>query len=876
MARVTPVRQQYLDVKAEYPDCVVLFRLGDFYELFDEDAEIASRELDIALTGRTYGKNPEKIPMAGVPHHAVDSYIPKLLAKGYHVAICDQVGEVTGKGPVERAVTRVLTPGTLIEPTMLPEDRSNYLLALLPVGDPNAGEWYHAGIAYVDISTGEFAATQLSGESVGVSVLEELARLSPSEVVMPETWAQRGVTLPEGIHLSQLDDWRFEGGNAEQALLNHFHVQTLDGYGLGGKPYATCAAGAVLSYLRDTQKNSLAQLTKLRTYSTDNFMVLDPFTRRNLELTETIRGGRTRGSLLGVLDRTVTPMGARLLRTWMSQPLLDLKRLSARLDAVEELTRDGTLRAELDDALRSVSDLERLTNRLTVGKANPRDLLALRASLDIVPVLQQLIDGIPALEPLLRRLDPCDAVRDHIGAAITDDPPAVLNTMGAIRPGYSKDLDDIMDRSKHARDWIAGLEGVERKRTKIDKLKVGYNKVFGYYIEVTKAQTSKVPEDYIRKQTLVNAERYITPEMKEYETLVLNAEEEILDVERDLFELVCKDLSHHSEPMLNTARAIAHIDVLLSLAQVAVREGYVRPTLTEDDMLIVRSGRHPVVEQMLGGGVRYVANDTHFDTDSRVHIITGPNMSGKSTYIRQVAIITLMAQIGSFVPADEAVIGLTDRIFARIGAQDEIHAGQSTFMVEMVETARLLSGSTERSLLFLDEVGRGTSTYDGLAIARAVIEYIHNSPRLNCRTLFATHYHELTELPNILPRAGNYNVAVSEKGDDIVFLHKVVPGGADRSYGVHVAQLAGMPRPVVDRARELLAQLESESSNYALDVAEGNGATGEEPQQFTFMDLQGGNLNPAIKAIREMQLDHLSPIEALTKLYELKRMAGED
>jgi len=874
MARVTPVRQQYLDVKAEYPDCIVLFRLGDFYELFDEDAKIASRELDIALTGRTYGRNPEKIPMAGVPHHAVDSYIPKLLARGYHVAICDQVGEVTGKGPVERAVTRVLTPGTLIEPTMLPEDRSNYLLALLPVGDPNAGEWYHAGIAYVDISTGEFAATQLSGDSVGVSVLEELARLSPSEVVMPETWANRGVTLPEGIHLSPLDDWRFEGGNAEQALLMHFNVQTLDGYGLGGKPYATCAAGAVLSYLRDTQKNSLAQLTKIRAYSTENFMVLDPFTRRNLELTETIRSGRTRGSLLGVIDRTVTPMGARLLRTWMSQPLLDLKRLNARLDAVEELARDGTLRAELDDALRSVSDLERLTNRLTVGKANPRDLLALRASLDIVPVLHGLVDGIPALEPLLRRLDPCDAVRDHIARAITEDPPAVLNTMGTIRPNYSEQLDDIMARSKHARDWIANLEGVERKRTKIDKLKVGYNKVFGYYIEVTKAHTSKVPDDYIRKQTLVNAERYITPEMKEYETLVLNAEEEILDVERELFEVICKDLSTHNEAMLGTARAIAHIDTLLSLAQVAVREGYVRPTLADDDMLIVKSGRHPVVEQLLDGGVRYIPNDTHFDSDSRVHIITGPNMSGKSTYIRQVAVIVLMAQIGSFVPADEAVIGLTDRIFARIGAQDEIHAGQSTFMVEMVETARLLSGSTERSLLILDEVGRGTSTYDGLAIARAVIEYIHNSPKLNCRTLFATHYHELTELPNILPRAGNYNVAVSERGDDIVFMHKVIPGGADRSYGVHVAQIAGMPRPVVDRARELLEQLEAEGSNYSLEMAESH--EGDEPQQFTFMDLQGGNLNPVIKVIRELQVDNLSPIEALTKLYELKRMAGED
>lgn len=877
MAQVTPVRQQYLDVKAEYPDCIVLFRLGDFYEMFDEDAEIASRELDIALTGRTYGSNPKKVPMAGVPYHSIDSYIPKLIEKGYHVAICDQIGEVTGKGPVERAVTRVLTPGTVIEPTLLSDDRSNYLLGLLPIGDPKTGEWYHAGLAYVDISTGEFAATQLTGENVAVLVLEELARLSPTEVIMPKIWVDRGVTLPDGHHLTPLEDWRFEGNNAEQLLFSQFQIHTLDGFGLGDKPYAACAAGAIISYLRETQKNSLAQLTKIRTYTTDSFMVLDPFTRRNLELTETIRARQSKGSLLGVLDRTTTSMGARLLRTWMSQPLLDLKRINARLDAVEALTQDGTLRVELEDVLRQVSDLERLTNRLSVGRANPRDLLALCASLETVPVIAKIIEPIQALAPLLNQLDPCDTVRDLVSQAITDDPPAILNVIGTIRPGYSKAHDDIMERSRHAREWIASLEKVERKRTKIDKLKVGFNKVFGYYIEVTKAHTSKVPDDYIRKQTLVNAERYITPEMKEYETLVLNAEDEILTVERQLFEELCHELTHHCEKILKTARAIAFLDVLLSLADVAMREGYIRPQLTDDDTLIVKSGRHPVVEKMLNGGVRYVPNDTHFDTSSRVHIITGPNMSGKSTYIRQVAIITFMAQIGSFVPADEAIIGLTDRIFARIGAQDEIHAGQSTFMVEMIETARLLSGSSSRSLLILDEVGRGTSTYDGLAIARSVIEYIHNNPRLNCRTLFATHYHELTELPNILPRAQNYNVAVSERGDNIAFLHKVISGGADRSYGVHVAQIAGMPRPVVERARELLQQLEADSGNFKLNVAaSGTKTKQEEPAQFSFFDLEGGKLNPAIKTLRDINVDNLSPIEALTKLYELKRMAGEE
>jgi DNA mismatch repair protein MutS len=662
MARVTPVRQQYLDVKAEYPDCIVLFRLGDFYEMFDEDAEIAARELDIALTGRTYGNDPNKVPMAGVPHHAVDNYIPKLISRGYHVAICDQVGEVTGRGPVERKVTRVLTPGTVIEPTLLPENQANYLLALLPIGDPKSRDWYHAGLAYVDISTGEFSATQLTGDNVGVAVLEELSRLAPSEVIVPEIWAE-GVTLPEGIHLSPLQDWRFEGDTAEQTLLNHFGTRTLDGFGLGDKPYAACAAGAVISYLHDTQKNSLAQLTRLRLYSTDSFMVLDPFTRRNLELTATIRGGKTKGSLLGILDRTVTSMGARLLRTWISQPLLDIKRLNARLDAVEALTDDAALREELISALKGISDLERLTNRLTVGRANARDLLALRDSLDIVPHITGLIHALDPLQPLVNQLDRCDEAYDLISAAIDDEAPAVMNTIGTIRPNFSKELDDTLNRSQNARDWISNLQAVERTRTGIEKLKVGYNKVFGYYIEVTKAQTQRVPDDYIRKQTLVNAERYITPEMKEYETLVLNAEEEILSIERDLFASVCEELGTYSERLLKTARAVAHIDVLLSMAEVAVREGYTRPELTNDDVLHVRSGRHPVVEKLLGGGLRYVPNDTYFDDDNRVHIITGPNMSGKSTYIRQVAIITLLAQLGSFVPADEAVIGLTDRIW---------------------------------------------------------------------------------------------------------------------------------------------------------------------------------------------------------------------
>jgi DNA mismatch repair protein MutS len=875
--RVTPLRQQYLDIKRDYPDCILFFRLGDFYETFDEDAEVAARELDLVLTGRPVSKD-ERVPMAGVPHHAVESYVAKLIEKGYHVAICEQMSEPDGRGIVDREVTRVITPGTVIEPELLTEDKANYLLSILPVGDVETGQWNCAGVAYVDISTGEFAATQLGGDNAGVLVLEEIARLSPREVLMPASWVERGVSFPNGIHVTPVADWRYELDSAEQTLTNHFKVRTLDGYGLGETPSAVCAAGAILHYLKDTQRNTLAQLTTIRAYSTSNFMVLDPFTRRNLELTETIRSRKTEGSLLGVLDRTVTAMGARLLRGWISQPLLDLGRLNARLDAVAALTGDEALRAELKDMLRGISDIERLTNRLLVGRAGPRDLLGLRASLSVIPQIQALIEKIPALASLIKTMHTCDDVCDEVTRAISDEPPAVLNTIGAIRPGYAQELDDILNATRDARDWIANLEPQERRRTGIASLKVGFNKVFGYYIEISNANADRVPEDYIRKQTLVNAERYITPELKEYETLVLNAEEEILAVEKRLYDNLCREIAQAAPRLLQTARAVAHLDAFLSLAEVAVREGYVRPTLTEDDLLVVKDGRHPVVEKLLDDGARYVSNDTHFDSMSRIHIITGPNMSGKSTYIRQVAVITLMAQIGSFVPADEATIGLVDRIFARIGAQDEIHAGQSTFMVEMVETARLLSGSTRRSLLILDEVGRGTSTYDGLAIARAVIEYIHNNPRLNCRTLFATHYHELTELPNILPRARNYNVSVSEDGEGIIFLHKVIAGGADRSYGVHVAQLAGMPRPVVERARELLHHLEQQGSDFKLPSAPPPPPVTPKQkakEQAGQMRLFSEPVNPAVEMLRKMEIDNLSPLEALTKLYELKRIVGE-
>ena len=867
MARVTPMRRQYLEIKSQYPDCILMFRMGDFYEMFDDDAEVAARELDITLTARAQRKGGEKIPMAGVPYHSVDGYIAKLIEKGFHVAVCDQVTEPTGRGIVEREVTRVMTPGTVVEPALLEEGKSNYLMGILPVGDAESGTWSRAGIAFADISTGEFSTTQFTDEDVGMRVFEELARIEPREVIMPESWVNRGVTLPEGIHLSSVQDWTFEFDGAEQLLLDHFRVATLDGYGLKDQHDAVSAAGGVLQYLRTTQKQALGQLVTIRAYSTDSFMVLDQFTRRNLELVETIRGGRTRGSLLGILDRTVSPMGKRLMRHWLNQPLLEINRLNARLDAVEVLFSSDMLRGEIAEALKPVSDVERLAIRIVTGKAGPRDLVALKCALAVVPRLRELISESPSLAAIADRLDPCQSVFELISAAVTDDPPATMNTPGVIREGYSPELDAIVTSSQDAREWIANLETHERRRTGIASIKVSYNKVFGYYIEVTNAHADKVPEDYLRKQTLVNAERYITPELKEYESRVLSAEEEILATERELFAGVCAKIATERDQLLKTARAIAHLDAFLSLAEVAVREGYTRPQLTEDNILEIESGRHPVVEKLLESTTRYVANDSRFDLASRIHIITGPNMSGKSTYIRQVAIITLMAQIGSFVPADSATIGLVDRIFARIGAQDEIHAGQSTFMVEMVETARLLSGSSPRSLLILDEIGRGTSTYDGMAIARSVIEYIHNNPRLNCRTLFATHYHELTELPNILPRTANHNVAVAEQGESIVFLHRVMPGGADQSYGVHVAQLAGMPRSVVERARELLHQLEEGGSDFAMFKPK------PQHQQLSFFDAPE---NPVVVTLRSLEVDGLSPLEALTALYELKRMIVEE
>jgi DNA mismatch repair protein MutS len=836
---VTPVRKQYLDVKKQYPDAIVLFRLGDFYETFDEDAEITARELDIVLTSRPVG-NGMRVPLAGIPYHAVENYLSRLIAKGYHVAICEQIGEVPAKGLVERKVVRVVTPGTITEPGLLPGDANNYLASIVL----NGGE---ATVSYTDVTTGEFAVTELPLEALRA----ELTRLHPAEILYPDSQ-----TLPDGIngHLTALPAWKFEPGKCNETLLAQFKSSTLDGFGLKQNSLSVRAAGSIVQYLKDTQPDALSLLNSLRSYSLNEFMTLDASTRRNLELDETLRGER-KGSLLGTIDATITPMGKRLMHQWVSQPLLSVEKIKTRQNGVQHFFEKGMVRAELRAALKPITDLERLINRVIAGQAQPRDLVAMRNTMSELPRVKEIISH----GPIHNNWSVCEEEYSLLQHAIDDDPPATLQNTGVIRPGYSQELDSVIDASKHARDWIANLEGVEREKTGIKTLKVGYNKVFGYYIEISRGAADKAPESYIRKQTLVNAERFITPEMKEYETLVLNAEERIKEIETRLFRELCAELSKAANKILSSARAIAELDVLSSLGEVAALAGYIKPKVHDGSELEINEGRHPVVEQLLKDD-RYIPNDVIFEKGEVVRVITGPNMAGKSTYLRQAALIVLMAQMGSFVPAASARIGLVDRIFTRIGAQDEIHAGQSTFMVEMVEAANILHHATSRSLLILDEIGRGTSTYDGLSIAWGIIEYIHNHPHLRAKTLFATHYHELTQLADLLPGVRNYNVAVSEADNKVVFLHKIIAGGADKSYGIHVAQLAGLPAPVIQRANEIMAELEK-TSGRAVKI------NPQSAQQVALFP----ETNPLLDEIKGLDVNSLSPIEALNKLFEWQK-----
>jgi DNA mismatch repair protein MutS len=788
---VTPARQQYLDIKRQYPHAIVLYRLGDFYEMFDEDARIGAQVLNITLTSRSFGKNC-RVPMAGIPYHALNSYLARLLAKGFKVAIVEQLSE-PGRGLIERGVVRVVTPGTVAEPGLLRQRENTYLAAVV------AGRG-GIGLAYVDVSTGEFAATQASGVEAPQQIATELQRLEPAECLVPEGQEQ---LLPVVGHVTTLEPWRFDPDAAGEALRRQFGVASLEGFGCADLPLAQAAAAAILAYVEQNNRALLAQLISLRTYSVTGSMPLDAGTRRNLELLANARGRGLKGSLLGTLDRTRTPMGGRLLRRWISQPLLDRAAIERRLDTVDELYQNSTLRGRVLHELGKLGDLERLAGRVQQGTASVREVWTLHAALGMIERLREALGGVASAElrEIAAALDPCREV-----AALIERAVALPESGRMIRPGYDAALDELESSVKEARHWIAGLERAERERTGIRSLKVGYNKVFGYYIEVTKPNLPLVPPEYERKQTVAGAERFVTPELKAREAQIAAADERIATLERELFERVLRQIGCAYPRLRGAAEAAARLDVYAALAETAALQRYVRPQLHDGDEIEIVAGRHPVIEAELPDEP-FVPNDCTLNChDRQILIVTGPNMAGKSTYLRQVALIVLMAQIGSFVPAERARIGLVDRIFTRIGAQDDLAAGASTFMVEMAETANILRHATSRSLVVLDEVGRGTSTHDGVAIARAVVEYLHDV--VGARTLFATHYQELTSLADELPRVHNLNVAVAEQDGRVIFLHRIVPGSADRSYGIHVAELAGLPARVTERARAVLGELE--------------------------------------------------------------------
>ena len=858
----TPLRRQYLDIKRRYPHALLFFRLGDFYETFDEDAETVARELEITLTSRPVSKG-QRVPLAGIPHHSLDSHLGKLIARGYKVAICEQMEPPKGGNLVDRQVVRVVTPGTLVEENLLAGVANNFLAAYVPEGGL-------AGLAHVDVSTGEFGCLQAELAEAAL----EIERLAPAELLLPP-----GITPPLDSTgtLTRLERHLFATELAEARLLSHFGTASLDGLGLAGQGLAARAAGAILDYLEENQRAVLNHITRLRCQSNGGFMTVDANTARNLELYEPLRLGSEGSSLLRVLDRTKTAMGARLLRRWLARPLLDITEIQRRQDQVQLFVDSAVRRGRTTALLAKVPDIERLLARVSTAAAGspaasaPRDLVALGRGLDAVEKLRDTVEHDPSSgagkhvvrEEMIAGLHPCREVVELIAAAVTDDP----STEGQIiRQGFSKELDSLRTTARDARQYLAELERRERERTGIKALKVGYNRVFGYYIEVSKANARVVPEDYQRKQTLVAGERYTTPELQEHEYKVLHAQEQQAELEQSLLRQVCTQVAAHGKRILETAAAVALVDVSCALAEAACSYGYARPAVDDSDQIVIRDGRHPAVERMLPEGT-FVPNDTQLScSDAQVVLLTGPNMAGKSTYLRQVALIVLIAQIGSFVPAAEARIGVVDRIFSRIGALDDIATGRSTFMVEMLETAAMLHNATPRSLLIFDEIGRGTSTYDGMAIARAVVEYIHNRPEAAAKTLFATHYHELTELASFLPRMRNYNVAVAEEEGRVVFLHRILPGGADRSYGVHVAQLAGLPRPVIVRAQEILEELETARTPPMSSAGEG-----ERPAQLSLFGRERG----LRKELLALEMDGMTPLEAMTKLYELAEKARE-
>ena len=857
---LTPMKRQYNAIKERNSDCILFFRLGDFYEMFDEDARLAAKELDLTLTTRDRNKpKEEQTPMCGVPHHSVDAYIARLVAKGYKVAICEQMEDpATAKGIVEREVTRIITPGTVTESCMLDESRNNYIACVY-------GEGAKFGLAFCDVSTGAFFSTVCADAA---SAASELGRFTPSEVIRfgeGTACEELETTLFQRLHccVNEGKAEQFDLAASQQLLERHFG-KDLAQMGIGGLPAAITACGTLLQTLLTLQKNDLAHIRELQFYTSGRFMELDMDARRNLELTETMRGKEKKGSLLWVLDKTKTSMGSRMMRSWLEKPLLDPVEITRRHGAVEDLVNSTILRGELAEALSDVTDLERIMTRVVTGNVNARELLGLSRGCRALPQVKQLLSRTES--PLLKKLsDSIDTVEDLVSLidnTIVDEPPLTVREGGIIRPGADTDADRLRDIMEGGSGTIAAIEAAERERTGIRTLKIGFNRVFGYYIEVSKSFMDQVPAEYIRKQTLANCERYITQELKELENQVLTAKERLTTLEYQIFQRLREHLASQASRVQLTAVAVAAADVLCALATVAVHRGYCRPEITLDGQLSIRDGRHPVVEVMLKDSL-FVPNDTVLGGEHQVSIITGPNMAGKSTYMRQVALIVLMAQMGSFVPARSARIGLVDRVFTRIGASDDLASGQSTFMVEMAEVASILKYATSRSLLILDEIGRGTSTYDGMAIARAVLEHAANPRKLGAKTLFATHYHELSTIEAELPNVKNYNIAVKKRGSDMIFLRKIVPGAADDSYGVEVAKLAGLPNTVVSRAREILKELESEGRPQVVQVM------AEPEDQISMMDMRQSDVCAALEAI---SVETLTPIEAMNQLYKLKMM----
>lgn len=882
MSKMTPAMQQYYEAKKEYSDALIFFRMGDFYESFGEDAKTIAKELEITLTTRGRGEDGKNMPLAGIPYHAIDTYLPRLIRKGYKVAICEQLEDPKlAKGIVKRGVVRVVTPGTAIDPSMFTDATNNYLMAL-------SGKNNDFGISFLDVSTGEFIATQFFDEHPYDRIASEVARMVPAECIVPihlsknKQLMQRLEELKVIVH--EFDEIAFEINNAQEYLKKHYGVSTLEGMDSNNFPLAIAAAGAALNYASTTQKRELGHVQFLSTYSESEFMILDSITLRNLEIIHNVRGEGNDTSLLKILDHTCTPMGSRLLKKWLLKPLISVDEINMRLDAVEELFSKTLVRFNLRSHLAFVKDIERLVGRVMYGNSNARDLIALKISLKEVPIfIQSLGDDVSSkiireIIMELQKFEGLGSLVELIDNAIVDEPPLTVREGGMIRAGYNEELDKLKDLSHNGKKWIADFQQKERERTGIKSLKVGYNRVFGYYLEVTSANSSQVPDEYIRKQTMANAERFYTPELKEMETAILTADEKANALEYELLNEINATVASYSKQLQRTAFLIGQLDVLVNLAEVAANNNFVRPAVTSDCRILIRDGRHPVIENTVLDG--FVPNDTEIDCEkNQFLLITGPNMVGKSTYMRQTALIVIMAQAGSFVPASYASIGIVDRIFTRVGAFDDLASGQSTFMVEMVELANILNNSTPKSLVLLDEIGRGTSTYDGYSIAKAVVEYIHNKNRVGVRSMFATHYHQLTELEGTLKRVKNLHIAVKEVGDDLVFLRKIVPGATDRSYGIHVARLAGVPHEVTSRAKEVLREIENESAINR--EGRPKKSKGKSSARYTQLMLFDGNnshndvKHPVLEELKSIDINTLTPMDALNILNNLKKLLDE-